>query len=390
MPSFRLAVLGGGPIGAGVALLAMVNGLHVALWSRREETRRRARQEIEGGVAFRARRGTLPGPPGEVLSRLRLAPAVAEAVAGAQWMVEAVVEDVRVKHSVLREGEEASSPNAYLATTASWIPISHLARPLARPERFLGLHFFNPPWARRAVEVIPGEGTAPEALSAARDLLGVLKRTPAVLYRDTPGFVGNRLLLRQYEEAVCAVARGSTPDAIDGAYRFSLGFPFGPCESMDYVGLEFVLRLFHIAIQWGWDGPPGAVAFLEERVREGRTGPTTGEGFYPYPEKRWEPPSLRPSAGEGVDLAALSAPVVLEGARLVQKGVAAPEVVETIAADCIGWGGGPFAIGRRLGLHTLQDALARLYRQEPSERYRDEGSLGAVVSWERGGTVFTS
>lgn len=194
-------------------------------------------EEIERGIAFRARRGTLLASPVEVLSHLRLAPTRPEAVRGAVWVVESVVENLEVKHSILREAEEAFSPHAYLATTASWLPISVLARPLARPQRFLGLHFFNPPWGRKAVEVIPSGTTAPETISAAHDLLKALKRIPALLNKDNPGFVGNRLLLRQYEETLLALREGYTPQAIDGAYRFILGFPVCPVSPSSGGGM---------------------------------------------------------------------------------------------------------------------------------------------------------
>ena len=377
MPAMRVGVLGAGPIGLGVAALALLNEAEVGLWSRRDSTRLSAYQEI-GRILSKNRAAA--GEPGEILARLRLCADVAEAVRGVDWAVESVVETLDVKYAVLRAVQDATPPSAFLATTASWIPISIIARPLTRPERFVGLHFYNPPWRRAAVEIIPGERSASETMAAAETLVRGLGRVPAVLRRDFPGFVGNRLLLRQYEEAVLVVADGGTPEAVDAAYRLRLGFPFGPCESMDYIGLELTHRLFDETGRWGrWEGSWRTLAYLDERLRRAERGAAAGRGFYVYAQHRWErQPRDRDSevAGEVADLVA---PVVLEGARLAREGVATAEVVETIARDCIGWPEGPLAIGRRLGRAPLGDALARRYEHDPAERYRDDGSLSDVL-----------
>ncbi|MFQ5879678.1 MAG: 3-hydroxyacyl-CoA dehydrogenase NAD-binding domain-containing protein [Dehalococcoidia bacterium] len=377
----RVAVLGGGPIGAGVVALALLSGAQVALWSRRQETRERAQGEIRRVVLSHVDGAAVGATPEAVLKRLRLCSGMAEAVREAAWVVEAVVEDTNVKHSVLREVEGAMAEDSYLATTASWLPISILAQPLARPERFLGLHFYNPPWGRRAVEVVPGQRTVPETLGAAKVFLRELKQVPAVLGRDGPGFVANRLLFRQFDEAILAVAGGMPPQLVDTAYRHQLDFPFGPCESLDYAGLDSILRLFRLACCWGWNTPAESLAFLEEQTKQGRVGPTSGRGFYVYPNRRWERQPLEREAGTTTSIAALFAPVVLEATRLAHRGIASPQVIEVIARDCIGWRTGPLAIGCRLGLPAIQEALANRYRQEPLDCYRSDASLETVLSF---------
>lgn len=376
----RVAVLGGGPIGTGVAALALMGGAQAALWSRQETTRRRAHDEIRQVLLVHSRRGALSEPADALLARLRLCPTVGEAVAGAAWVVEAVVEEPEAKRSLLREAEAALAEASYLATTASWLPISLLAQALARPERFLGLHFYNPPWRRDAVEVIPGERTAAETLLAAEAFLQSLGQRAALLQRDHPGFVGNRLILRQFEEGILAVAEGMPPQAVDAAYRDRLGFPFGPCESLDYIGLDFIRRLFQVANRWNWDAPDRAIAFLKECIEQGRTGAAAGQGLYAYPTRRWERQPLARGASAAVDSVSLFAPTVLEATRLVQRGVAAPETVEMIASQCIGWGQGPLAVARRLGLEAIQEALAGRYRREPALRYESDDSLEAVLA----------
>lgn len=376
----RVAVLGGGPIGTGVAVLALIGGAQAALWSRQETTRRRAQDEIRQVLLARSRRGALSEHADALLARFRLYPTVGEAVAGADWVVEAVVEEPEAKRSLLREAEAAMAEASSLATTTSWLPISFLAQALARPERFLGLHFYNPPWRRDAVEVIPGERTTSETLLAAEAFLQGLGQRTALLRRDHPGFVGNRLILRQFDEAILAVAEGMSPQAVDAAYRDRLGFPFGPCESLDYIGLDFIHRLLRVANRWGWDAPERAIAFLQGCIEQGKTGAADGQGFYAYPTRRWARQPLEREASAAADPAALFAPTVLEATRLVQRGVAAPETVETIASQCIGWGQGPLAVARRLGLEAIHEALAGRYRREPAPRYESDGSLEAVLA----------
>lgn len=382
--SARVAVLGGGPIGAGVAALALIGGAQAALWSRQETTRRRAQDEIRRVLLGQSRRSALSEDAETLLARLRLCPTVGEAVGGANWAVEAVVEELEAKRSLLSEAEAAMAEASYLATTASWLPISLLAQAVARPERFLGLHFYNPPWRRQAVEVIPGERTTAEALLAAEGFLQGLGQRAALLRRDHPGFVGNRLLLRQFDEAILAVAEGTPPQAVDAAYRYRLGFSFGPCESLDYIGLDFICRLFSVANRWSWDAPERAIAFLRDRIEQGKTGAAAGQGFYTYPTGKWECQPLERGASAAADPVALFAPTVLEATRLVQRGVATAETVEMIASECIGWGQGPLAVARGLGLEAIEEALAGRYRREPALRYQSDHSLEVALASRTG------
>jgi len=355
----RLAVLGAGPIGTGLTALALAYGASVWLWSRRVESRERARREVADILARMARKGTLTEPPEQALARLRLADSPTAAVAEAEWAVESVVEDLEAKHALLRQVEPALPPGALLTTTASWLPVSALAQALRHPDRFLNTHFYNPPWGRTVVEVVPGPETSPSALERALDHLRALGRRPALLRRDLPGYVGNRCLFAWLQSALCAVGGGHSPRTVDAGQRFRLGFPLGPCEVMDYIRLDLVDRILRVASAWGWEVPPPARTLLDRMLAEGRLGAEVGQGFYHYPNRRWHPQDLRPEEAEGADPLALFAPLAEEAGRLLREGVADPEAVDAIGVGCVGWHRGPVALAREVGRPALERALGR-------------------------------
>lgn len=279
--SERFVVVGAGTMGVGIAYVAAGAGYAVELVEV-DPRRAEAAMATLGGLWDRAvERGKLSAQDAAVRrTRVVGRPDVAEVADGPDVVVEAVPERADLKREVLAAAE-ATRPGL-LASNTSSISIGALATPLAHPERFCGLHFFNPVWAMALVEVVVGPATAPETTAAAVALARRLGKDP-VTVRDSPGFATSRLGVLLGLEAIRMVEDGVAGAAdIDKAMVLGYRHPVGPLELTDVVGLDVRLDIARTLAQAYGDrfAPP---ALLERMVAQGRLGRKSGEGFY-----RWE------------------------------------------------------------------------------------------------------
>ncbi|MCL7460426.1 3-hydroxyacyl-CoA dehydrogenase family protein [Micromonospora echinofusca] len=279
--SDRFVVVGAGTMGLGIAYVAAGAG-HAVELVEVDRARGTAALERLGELWDRAvARGKLDAERAATnRERVTLRTGLAEVAEEPAVVVEAVPERPELKRAVLREAE-ALRP-ALLGSNTSSIPIAALAEGLARPERFLGLHFFNPVWAMALLEVVVGPATAAETTAEAVALAGRLGKDPVVV-RDMPGFATSRLGVTLGLEAIRMVADGvASPADIDKAMVLGYRHPVGPLELTDIVGLDVrldIARTLQAAYGDRFAPPP----LLEEMVAAGRLGKKSGEGFY-----RWE------------------------------------------------------------------------------------------------------
>lgn len=274
----RFVVIGAGTMGLGIAYVAAGAGYQVDLVEadpdRAEAVPGLLGQQWDRAVA----RGRLTADDAEASRRrLTVRRRVAEIAARPQVIVEAVPERVELKRELLAEAETRQP--AVLASNTSSLPIGTLAEPLARPERFIGLHFFNPVWAMKLLEIVVGPATAPETTTAALALAGRLGKDPVVV-RDLPGFATSRLGVALGLEAIRMVADGvASPADIDKAMVLGYRHPVGPLELTDLVGLDVrldIARTLQAAYGDRFAPPP----LLESMVADGRLGRKVGHGFY--------------------------------------------------------------------------------------------------------------
>ncbi|MEV5693742.1 3-hydroxyacyl-CoA dehydrogenase family protein [Micromonospora globbae] len=278
--SERFVVVGAGTMGLGIAYVAAGAGYAVEL----------VEVDAQRGAAAVARlgelwdraveRGKLTADQAAAnRARLTLRAGLAEVAEGPDVIVEAVPERLDLKRTVLAEAESLGP--ALLGSNTSSISIGELAAGLARPERFLGLHFFNPVWAMALLEVVVGPATAEEATAAAVALAGRLGKDPVVV-RDMPGFATSRLGVTLGLEAIRMVADGvASPADIDKAMVLGYRHPVGPLELTDLVGLDVrldIARTLQAAYGDRFAPPP----LLEEMVAAGRLGKKSGQGFYTW------------------------------------------------------------------------------------------------------------
>ena len=274
-----VGVYGGGRMGAGIAHAFLVAGTAVTIVENDDAAADAARDRVTASLQRAEERGKLGGPLADHLERLLVA-TDASALAGAGLVVEAVPEDPALKARVLA-AVEAAAPEAVLGTNTSSLSIDGLAAGLAAPERFLGLHFFNPVPASDLVEIVVGSKTDPDLVTAAQGWVEALGKT-AITVTDSPGFASSRLgvaialeAMRMLEEGVASAAD------IDTAMTLGYRHPVGPLRTTDLVGLDVRLAIAeHLAREVGPRFEPPQI--LRDLVAAGKLGRKTGEGFYTW------------------------------------------------------------------------------------------------------------
>lgn len=283
MSDRRVAVVGAGTMGHGIAYVAALAGCEVALTDDRAAVLPVARDRLDalraGGVA----RGRLTAAESSaVAARLRLEPELAGAVRDADIVIEAVVEDLAVKQRLFSELERAVPLETLLATNTSSLSVAAIAAGLRHPERVVGLHFFNPVAAMQLVEVVTHPGTAHDALARAVQFARTLGKEPIVV-RDSPGFASSRLGLALGLEAIRMLEQGvASAEDIDKAMELGYNHPMGPLKLTDLVGLDVRLAIaeyLYRTLEERQFEPP---ALLRAKVAKGELGKKTGKGFYTW------------------------------------------------------------------------------------------------------------
>ncbi|MFN2469179.1 MAG: 3-hydroxyacyl-CoA dehydrogenase family protein [Gaiellaceae bacterium] len=273
----HVLVVGAGQMGGGIAQVVAASGRRVSLYDSAPGAAERALGAMRASLERLAAKGG--AAPDQVLVRVE----PAGEVVAADLMIEAVVEDSAVKEDVFRRADAILPPEAVLASNTSSIPITSLGAVTGRPERVVGMHFFNPAPMLPLVEVIRGRQTSDETATAITALARELGKTPAEA-RDHPGFVSNRILMPFINEAVHTLHEGvAEAEAIDQVARLGFGHPMGPLALADLIGLDTCVAIMDVLHEGLGDAKYAPCPLLREHVRAGRLGRKSGRGFYAYP-----------------------------------------------------------------------------------------------------------
>ncbi|MGZ4400637.1 MAG: 3-hydroxyacyl-CoA dehydrogenase family protein [Gaiellaceae bacterium] len=272
----HVLVVGAGQMGAGIAQVVAASGRMVSLHDSDPAAIERGLEVIRGSLARLAEKG---GPePDSVLGRI----APVQDLVPADLMVEAVSEEAALKQELFRQADDVLPDHAILASNTSSIPITSLAAVTSRPDRVVGMHFFNPVPIMRVVEIVRGLETSDETVAAIVGLAGELGKTPAET-RDLPGFVSNRILMPFINEAAWALMDGvADAESIDTIARLGFNHPLGPLALADLIGLDTCVAIMEV-LERGLGEPRYAPCpLLRQHVAEGRLGRKSGRGFYEY------------------------------------------------------------------------------------------------------------
>ncbi len=277
-----VGVVGAGVMGAGIAQMLAETGCSSLLWDADPAALNRGLSNIRARLERSVAKGKIPvSRVAEILERIRPAGGLADFAT--PWLViEAVVEDPCAKKILYAELEPRLGEHAVLATNTSSLSVSELADELARPERFLGVHFFNPPTKLELVELVSGTHTLPAVFGRVREFLVACGKTP-VAVKDSPGFIVNRLLLLLVNEAVRMVDEGvATAEDVDTAMRLGALHPAGPLAVADLIGLDTCRTILGSLRETlgaeAYEAAPSIVRLVEE----GRLGRKSGSGFFDY------------------------------------------------------------------------------------------------------------
>jgi 3-hydroxybutyryl-CoA dehydrogenase len=272
----HVLVVGAGQMGGGIAQVVAASGRRVSLHDSYPGATERGLATMRKSLEKLAEKGG--GDPDEVLGRVT----AVEDLVPADLLIEAVIEDADVKQDVFRRADETLPEGAVLASNTSSIPITSLASVTERPDRVIGMHFFNPVPVLKLVEIVRGRETTDETATAIVALAEDLGKTPAVA-NDFPGFVSNRILMPFINEAVWALHDGvAEAEAIDTIAKLGFAHPMGPLALADLIGLDTCVAIMEVLHEGLGDEKYAPCPLLREHVEAGRLGRKSGRGFYAY------------------------------------------------------------------------------------------------------------
>ncbi|WP_158056313.1 3-hydroxyacyl-CoA dehydrogenase/enoyl-CoA hydratase family protein [Halorussus halophilus] len=377
-----IAVLGAGNMGHGIAEVAAIAGFDVNLRDIKDEFVQNGYDQIEWSLGKLAEKDQLSEEEADAaLDRVTPIVDFEEAVSDADFVIEAVPEKMDIKKDVYGELEEYAPDRAVFATNTSSLSVTELSEVTERPERFCGMHFFNPPVRMQLVEVISGAHTDDEVLDLTEDLAEEMGKTPVRVRKDSPGFIVNRVLVPLMNEAAWLVYDDEATIAeVDSTAKFDMGLPMGLFELTDQVGLDVgqhVLEYMHDVLGEAYAPCP----LSQQKLENEHYGKKSGKGFYDYEDG--EGAQIPTDAGKEFVEARLLAVMANEVAKLVGNDVADPAAIDEAMMLGTGFPDGPAKMADEAGLDSLLETLEDLHEETGEPRYEPADYLSEAA--EEGG-----
>lgn len=279
----KLCVIGAGTMGAGIAQVAVENGIETVLRDVNDQFVEKGLNTVRTFIGKKLEKGKLTKEAhDQILARLTGSTDPKAAAAGADMIIEAVFENMELKQKIFAELDSICPKATILSSNTSTLSISKIASVTKNPERVIGTHFFSPVPVMRLVEVIKGDKTADAVVNASLDFCKAIGKTP-ILAKDVPGFIVNRFLCLLYNEAADQIYKGYASAAdIDAGLKLGANHPMGPVETMDMAGVDVVNNALKALYEMTGDEHYKPSPLFEQMIKENRLGRKTGRGFYEY------------------------------------------------------------------------------------------------------------
>lgn len=279
----HVAVVGGGTMGNGITHVFAMNGIPVNLVEMNEELAEKALSMIDKNLERMVKKDKITAADKvQSLENISTFTNTVEAVKSVDLVIEAVPENFELKKKVFADIDKAAPKQAILASNTSSISITKLAATTSRPERFIGMHFFNPVPVMKLVEIVNGLQTSDETYEIIEKTAKLLNKTP-VPVEDYPGFVSNRVLMPMINEAIYCVYEGvAEPEDVDSVMKLGMAHPMGPLRLADFIGLDVCLDILNVLHEGFKDPKYRPCPLLVKMVDAGKLGDKSGEGFYKH------------------------------------------------------------------------------------------------------------
>ena len=357
----NITVLGSGVMGHGIAQVSAPAGYNVVLRDIKQEFLDKAMEKIKWSLDKLVSKEKISKEEGDsIFSRITPIVDLNEAVKNAELVIEVVPEIMDLKKSVYAELDKAANPEVVFASNTSTLPITEIANTTSRPEKFIGIHFFNPPQLMKLVEVIPGEKTSQEITDLTLEYVKSVNKQAVVCRKDVPGFIIKRLFIPMVHEACYAQDRtNSTLEEIDSAVKFKLGFPMGIFELADFTGMDVIHKAtveMHLRDKKVINPNPTVEKMFDEK----KLGQKSGEGYYKYSDDKYERVALSEELAEKFNPIQLVANILNNAAWLITNGASDIGEIEKAAQLGLGLKKPLFETAKEIGIKNIVDELNKL------------------------------
>lgn len=365
----KAAVIGSGAMGHGITELLAMNGYEITMVDINDQILQKAKEKIAWSLGkFVEKRRIRQEDADSALARVATTTSYEQAGKDVDFVIEASPENVELKRIVFAKLDQVTPPHAILASNTSTLSITEMGNATKRPEKVVGMHFFNPPQMMALVEVIKGDNTSQDTITTVVGLAKKLGKTPVIVRKDLRGFIVNRILGVAFNEAFWAYQRKeATMQGIDSSVKYNGGFPMGWFELADFVGLDIAYEVGKILYEAYGERFKPCSEVIDPLMKDHKYGQKTGVGFYDWTKGR---PRIPFNLLDEYDVDRSWAVAVNEAAWLISDDAANPEDIDTGMKLGTYWPQGPCEHADRTGLDVIISKLKELHSKYNMEMYK--------------------
>ena len=360
----NITVLGSGIMGHGIAQVSAMAGYNVVLRDIEQQFLDKAMGKIKWSLDKLVSKEKISEKQrDEIFSRIKPIVDLNDAVHDSDLVIEAVPEIMDLKKKVYAELDKVANDSVIFASNTSTLPITEIADTISRPEKFIGIHFFNPPQLMKLVEVIPGQKTSDDVTNLTINFVKSVNKTPVTCRKDVPGFIVNRLFIPLVHEACYVMERQKIQQMeIDSAVKFRLGFPMGIFELADFTGLD-VIHKATVEMHMRDKKVILPHTSIEQLFNEKKLGQKSGEGFYKYSDDKYERIQLSEESAQKCDPTQIIANILNNAAWLVTNNASDIDEIEKAASLGLGLKKPLFDTAKEIGIKKIVEELKELSKK---------------------------